>query len=586
MNNIVKTALLLAVVLSVTAFAVGTLSEDSDAAYYTPEGEGYTLTYTTSNGEVTITDFTSDSSFDGTLVLDTIDGNPVVAIGTYAFYQAPITTIVLPDTLRTIEEAAFGEADITQLIVPNSVTSIGNGAFVACDQLDLLIIGDGVETLDATILNNGYDSKRPDLIYLSPTDNVETKNSLMGVYQSHKSLLHLRYVPDAWVEDFSPLFSTSIDSKMTFTLNSTVAGLLSTEDRKITYEWTRMDGTVTNGTGILNSASPTTTLEIQDKDVYTLTLTIDLGDGQKLSFSETYNADQNRSIVKFMNGSQVHKQTAVTNGTTITAPEGPTSPGLEFVGWYDESTDQPFNFNTSVSSDLTLYAKYSITSFEAGISVYNSATASGFQGVVTEHSQISYTYAWTADGVEDVTGKLLLRPDISLQYTLTVTATYDGDTKTATAKTVPVQTNAPVDSLGGEVRVFFGSAIGSLNDFRFSGSDSTIYLPEGSYEVWYHQEGYTCPHEEITVTKGATNSVELKVEEAPEVDPAPEPEPEEPGIDVPPWAWDDDDDYVPPIVPSQTEDSGDDDTVTIVACAAAAVVAALMAAFLILDRRH
>ena len=83
-----------------------------------------------------------------------------------------------------------------------------------------------------------------------------------------------------------------------------------------------------------------------------------------------------------------------------------------------------------------------------------------------------------------------------------------------------------------------------------------------------------------------THSVELKVEEAPEVDPAPEPEPEEPGIDVPPWAWDDDDDYVPPIVPSQTEDSGDDDTVTIVACAAAAVVAALMAAFLILDRRH
>ena len=92
--------------------------------------------------------------------------------------------------------------------------------------------------------------------------------------------------------------------------------------------------------------------------------------------------------------------------------------------------------------------------------------------------------------------------------------------ETATAETVQVQTDAPVDSLGGEVRVFFGPEIGSVNDFRFSSSDSTIYLPEGSYEVWYHQDGYTCPHEEITVTEGSTNSVELKVEEAPEVEPA------------------------------------------------------------------
>ena len=471
------------------------------------------------------------------------------------------------------------------MIIPNSVTSIGQAAFSGCQDLELLIIGENVMKLSSGFIDGGY-QQNITTICLSSTEE-DVINVLKNLYNYHENRLYVKSVPDSWIGDFAPLFTFSTtDNSMTFTLNSTVAGLLSTEDREITYEWTRLDGTVTDGTGTLTSSSPSTTLEIQNKDVYTLTLTIDLGDGQTLSFKETYNTDEDRSIVKFMNGNQVHKQTAVANGTTTTAPVDPASPGLNFIGWYKENAEQPFDFTTSINDDLSLYAKFEVAPFEVDIDAYYSATKSGFQAVVTEHGQINYTYTWTANGIEDVSEKLLLRPDISLQYTLTVTATYDGGTERATAETVPVQTDAPVDSLGGEVRVFFGPAIGSMNDFRFSGTDSTIYLPEGSYEVWYHLEGYTCPHEKITVTEGATNSVELEVEEVPEVDPAPEPEPEEPGIDVPPRAWDDDDDYVPPVVPSQTEESGDDNTTTIVACAAAAVVAALMAAFLILDRRH
>ena len=86
MNNIVKTALLLAVVLSVTAFAVGTLSEDSDAVSGgTYTGDGYTLAFTLENNEITITGFSADSDFDGSVVLDKFEGYSIVAIEDHVF---------------------------------------------------------------------------------------------------------------------------------------------------------------------------------------------------------------------------------------------------------------------------------------------------------------------------------------------------------------------------------------------------------------------------------------------------------------------------------------------------------------------
>ena len=58
-------------------------------------------------------------------------------------------------------------------------------------------------------------------------------------------------------------------------------------------------------------------------------------------------------------GSEVDPQT-IEYGNTVTQPDNPTKSGSSFAGWYsDEELTQGYDFSSSVTSDITLYAKWS-----------------------------------------------------------------------------------------------------------------------------------------------------------------------------------------------------------------------------------
>ena len=69
------------------------------------------------------------------------DGN-VTEIGNDAFYQCyKLTSITIPETVKTIGESAFQRCDgIVNITIPNSVTSIGESAFQRCTALTKVVL--------------------------------------------------------------------------------------------------------------------------------------------------------------------------------------------------------------------------------------------------------------------------------------------------------------------------------------------------------------------------------------------------------------------------------------------------------------
>ena len=113
------------------------------------------LTYTTTDGEVTITD--CDEAATGELVIPaTIDGNPVTTIGYGTFWNCTsLTSITIPDSVTSTKEYAFYRCrSLTSLTIPDGVTSIGNYAFGYCTSLTSIIIPDSVTSIGDFAFDN------------------------------------------------------------------------------------------------------------------------------------------------------------------------------------------------------------------------------------------------------------------------------------------------------------------------------------------------------------------------------------------------------------------------------------------------
>ena len=81
-------------------------------------------------------------------------------------------------------------------------------------------------------------------------------------------------------------------------------------------------------------------------------------------------------------GSAVESQT-VSYGEKATKPANPTKSGYTFANWYEDSIlVTPFNFNTPITSDWTLYAKWT-----PGGSTTSQDTTSGGTSTTTSETQ-------------------------------------------------------------------------------------------------------------------------------------------------------------------------------------------------------
>ena len=136
------------------------------------------LTYTTTNGKVTITD--CDNVANGELVIpDTIEGNPVISIGDNAFGDCEnLTSITIPESVTSIGIRAFWSCtSLASIRIPESVTSIEDNAFAFCSKLTNVSIPGGV-----TLVGRGAFIRCSSLINISVDEENLHYRSIEGVF--------------------------------------------------------------------------------------------------------------------------------------------------------------------------------------------------------------------------------------------------------------------------------------------------------------------------------------------------------------------------------------------------------------------
>ena len=76
------------------------------------------------------------------------DVKKLMKIDNELFYNSDISSIIIPDSIESIEDKAFLNCEnLKSIIIPNSVKSIGDSAFEFCESLKSIIIPDSVESI-------------------------------------------------------------------------------------------------------------------------------------------------------------------------------------------------------------------------------------------------------------------------------------------------------------------------------------------------------------------------------------------------------------------------------------------------------
>lgn len=101
-----------------------------------------------SNNEVTITGFDQSCGVTEVVVPSTVEGYPVTSISSAFKECSSVTSITLPDSLKTIGDYAFyGCSSLTSITIPDGVTAIPSCAFAGCYALESISLPDSITSI-------------------------------------------------------------------------------------------------------------------------------------------------------------------------------------------------------------------------------------------------------------------------------------------------------------------------------------------------------------------------------------------------------------------------------------------------------
>lgn len=96
--------------------------------------------------------------------------------------------------------------------------------------------------------------------------------------------------------------------------------------------------------------------------------------------------EKNEYNIKFNIDGKI-TSTKVSHGDKISVPKNPTKTGYTFIGWYDEKTNEKYDFNKDVTVGVSLIAKWKINSYNVVLSG-NGNTRNNMNKITLKYDQI------------------------------------------------------------------------------------------------------------------------------------------------------------------------------------------------------
>lgn len=313
-------------------------------------------------------------------------GKPVTMIDHAAFYNSAVTSVTIPDSVTSIPDSAFGFcSQLTNISIPNSVTYIGFSAFNSCTSLKSITLPSSLSTIQSEAFYNCGNLK---------TIRIPVSVTSIGNYafDACPSLMTVTY----------PGSKTQWDDNITKGSNNDVLeNNLICAMLEATFT---ADGTTLAPAQTIDRGGKFTKPAAPSKENHTFAGWYN-GD-EKFDFdADTTNApnvlelvakwEKSKYTVKFVSDHGSFADQTIEHGETIKTDELtiPKVDGYTFGGWYaDENRTIEFNFNTPITGNTKVYAKWTANDY--------------YVSFVTEHSDAPASQNVKYNGTADNPGEL------------------------------------------------------------------------------------------------------------------------------------------------------------------------------------
>lgn len=330
-------------------------------------------------------------------------GKPVTAINNAAFPNSAVTSVTIPDSITSIPDAAFVNcSQLTNISIPNSVTYIGYSAFSSCTSLKSITLPSSLSTIG----NSAFAGCPSSMTVTYPGSKKQWDAIFKG---SNNDVLENNLVCNTLEATFDPdngesIFTQTIDRGEKFTKPT------STPEKK-----------------------GYTFIGWYNGDEEYIFSTVPTGD---VTLTAKWNINQ--YTVKFVSDHGSFADQTIEHGKPIDTSKLTIPPveGFTFDGWYTDDIhySTKFDFNTPITGDTKVYAKWTAKDYEVSF--------------ITEHGKTPASQNVKYNGTASDPGKLKEEGYTFIGWYTDHTCTKEFDFKTPITHDTKVyakwEKNAPV----------------------------------------------------------------------------------------------------------------------------------------------